>query len=72
MESNRETAYDARVSAGYAEVDDTVGWVLGYPFALRALGVGGPDAPETLLEAYAKPQLLLARGRCSERRRHAA
>jgi ubiquinone/menaquinone biosynthesis C-methylase UbiE len=50
MESNRETAHDARVSAGYAEVDDTVGWVLGYPFALRALGVGGPDAPETLLD----------------------
>jgi hypothetical protein len=50
MESNRETAYDARVSAGFAETDDKVEWVLGYPFALRALGVGGRDAPETLLD----------------------
>jgi len=50
MESNADTAYDAQTSAGFAEVDDKVGWVLGYPFALRALGVGGPDSPETLLD----------------------
>ncbi|MGH3905771.1 MAG: class I SAM-dependent methyltransferase [Pseudonocardiaceae bacterium] len=50
MNSDRDTAYDAPTSAGYVEVDDRIGWALGYPFALRALGVGGPDAPETLLD----------------------
>ncbi|MBV8540810.1 MAG: class I SAM-dependent methyltransferase [Pseudonocardiales bacterium] len=50
MEPNTDTAYDASTSADFAEVDDRVGWVLGYPFALRALGVGGPDAPVTLLD----------------------
>ncbi len=50
MEPNRDTAYDASTSADYVEVDDRVGWAFGYPFALRALGVGGPDAPETLLD----------------------
>ncbi|MGH3800464.1 MAG: methyltransferase domain-containing protein [Pseudonocardiaceae bacterium] len=50
MDSNRDTAYDAPTSADYVEVDDRVGWALGYPFALRALGVGGPRAPETLLD----------------------
>jgi len=50
MSSNRDTAYDAATSADYVEVDDRVGWAFGYPFALRALGVGGPDAPETLLD----------------------
>ncbi|MEO7193548.1 MAG: methyltransferase domain-containing protein [Pseudonocardiaceae bacterium] len=50
MEPNADTAYDAPTSSGYAEVDDKVEWVLGYPFALRALGVGGPDAPEALLD----------------------
>lgn len=50
MDDNWDTAYDAPTSADYVEVDDRVGWALGYPFALRALGVGGPDAPETLLD----------------------
>lgn len=50
MDSNRYTAYDALTSAGFVEVDDRPGWALGYPFALRALGVGGPDAPRTLLD----------------------
>src|SRR3712207_1202371 len=47
---HRDTADDAPTSAGCVEVDDRVGWALGYPFALRALGVGGSDAPETLLD----------------------
>jgi SAM-dependent methyltransferase len=50
MTSNRHTAYDALTSADYVEVDDRLGWVLGYPFALRALGVGGPGAPRVLLD----------------------
>ncbi|MGH3916052.1 MAG: class I SAM-dependent methyltransferase [Pseudonocardiaceae bacterium] len=50
MESSRDTAYDAPTSADYVEIDDRVGWAFGYPFALRALGVGGPDAPGTLLD----------------------
>jgi ubiquinone/menaquinone biosynthesis C-methylase UbiE len=50
MEPNTDTAYNAPTSTDYAEVDDKVAWALGYPFALRALGVGGPDAPETLLD----------------------
>ncbi|MGH3873661.1 MAG: class I SAM-dependent methyltransferase [Pseudonocardiaceae bacterium] len=66
MDSNRHTAYDAPTSAGYAEVDDRAGWALGYPFALRALGVGGPDAPETVLDYGCGP------GKVAERvaRRH--
>lgn len=50
MDPNRNTAYDAPTSAGYVELDGKVEWALGYPFALRALGVGGPEAPETLLD----------------------
>lgn len=50
MTPNRDTAYDAPTSASFVEVDDKLGWALGYPFALRALGVGGPEAPETLLD----------------------
>ncbi|MGH3923852.1 MAG: methyltransferase domain-containing protein, partial [Pseudonocardiaceae bacterium] len=43
-------AYDRTTSASFVEVDSKLGWALGYPFALRALGVGGPDAPQTLLD----------------------
>lgn len=50
MNPNRDTAYDGPTAASFVEVDDKLGWTLGYPFALRALGVGGPDAPETLLD----------------------
>jgi ubiquinone/menaquinone biosynthesis C-methylase UbiE len=50
MDPMRDTAYDAATSASFVEVDDKLGWTLGYPFALRALGVGGPDAPQTLLD----------------------
>lgn len=50
MNPNGDTAYDAPTSAGFAEVDSRLGWTLGYPFALRALGVGGPDSPKTLLD----------------------
>ena len=50
MDRNRDTAYDAATSASFVEVDDKLGWTLGYPFALRALGVGSPDAPQTLLD----------------------
>ena len=50
MNPNGDTAYDAPTSASFAEVDSRLGWTLGYPFALRALGVGGPDAPKTLLD----------------------
>lgn len=50
MESNWNTAYDAATSASFVEVDDRLGWTLGYPFALRALGVDGSDAPQTLLD----------------------
>ena len=50
MHLDGDTAYDAPTSASFAEVDNRLGWILGYPFALRALGVGGPDAPKTLLD----------------------
>lgn len=50
MDPTRDTAYDAATSASFVEVDDKLGWTLGYPFALRALGAGGPDAPQTLLD----------------------
>ncbi|MGH3897792.1 MAG: methyltransferase domain-containing protein [Pseudonocardiaceae bacterium] len=50
MNPNRDTAYDGPTSASFVETDNKLGWVLGYPFALRALGVNGPDAPETLLD----------------------
>ncbi|MGH3987620.1 MAG: class I SAM-dependent methyltransferase [Pseudonocardiaceae bacterium] len=50
MNPNRDTAYDGATSASFVEVDNKLGWALGYPFALRALGVGGPDAPQTLLD----------------------
>ncbi len=50
MNPNGDTAYDAPTSASFAEVDSRLGWTLGYPFALQALGVGGPDSPKTLLD----------------------
>lgn len=50
MELDRDTAYDAATAAGFVEVDDRLGWVFGYPFALRALGVGAPEPPRTLLD----------------------
>ncbi|MGH4012111.1 MAG: methyltransferase domain-containing protein [Pseudonocardiaceae bacterium] len=50
MNPNRDTAYDGPTAASFVEVDDKLGWALGYPFVLRALGVGGPDTPETLLD----------------------
>src|SRR5918997_6625654 len=50
MHLDGDTAYDAPTSASFAEVDNKLGWTLGYPFALRALGVGGPDAPQILLD----------------------
>ena len=50
MNPNGDTAYDAATSGSFAEVDNRLGWTLGYPFALRALGVGGPDTPKTLLD----------------------
>ncbi|MGH4019533.1 MAG: methyltransferase domain-containing protein [Pseudonocardiaceae bacterium] len=49
-DAHPDTAYDAPTSASYVEADDKLVWALGYPFALRALGVGGPDAPATLLD----------------------
>jgi ubiquinone/menaquinone biosynthesis C-methylase UbiE len=50
MNPNGNTAYDAPTSASFAEFDNRLEWTLGYPFALRALGVGGPDTPKTLLD----------------------
>jgi ubiquinone/menaquinone biosynthesis C-methylase UbiE len=50
MGSDPGTAYDAVTSVGFAELDDRLGWMFGYPFALRAVGVGGPEAPRTLLD----------------------
>jgi ubiquinone/menaquinone biosynthesis C-methylase UbiE len=50
MNPNGNTGYDAPTSASFAEVDSRLVWTLGYPFALRALGVGGPDTPKTLLD----------------------
>ena len=61
MDVIRYTAYDALTSAGFVETDDRPGWALGYPFALRALGVGGPDAPRILLDYGCGP------GRVAER-----
>jgi len=49
-DTGQETAYDAPTSASYAEGDDKLEWAFGYPFALRALGVGSLDAPATLLD----------------------
>ncbi len=50
MDPNGDTAYNAPTSASFAELDSRLGWTLGYPFALRALGIGGPDPPKTLLD----------------------
>jgi ubiquinone/menaquinone biosynthesis C-methylase UbiE len=50
MDQNGDTAYDAPTSAGFAELDNRLEWTLGYPFALRALGIGGPNPPKTLLD----------------------
>jgi hypothetical protein len=50
MDPNRDTAYDAPTSASFAELDSRLGWTLGYPFALRALGIGSPNPPKTLLD----------------------
>jgi len=50
MDPNRNTAYDAPTSASFAELDSRLGWTLGYPFALRALGIGSPNPPKTLLD----------------------
>jgi ubiquinone/menaquinone biosynthesis C-methylase UbiE len=49
-DARQETAYDAPTSASYTKADDKLVWAFGYPFALRALGVGGTDAPSTLLD----------------------
>lgn len=49
-DAHPDTAYDAPTSTSFAEADDKLGWALGYPFALRTLGVGGPDPPATLLD----------------------
>ena len=50
MDPNTDTAYDAPTSAGFAEIDSRLGWTLGYPFAFRALGIGGLHPPKTLLD----------------------
>jgi hypothetical protein len=50
MDPNGDTAYDAPTSASFAELDSRLGWTLGYPFALRALGTGGPVPPKMLLD----------------------
>ena len=50
MDGNPGTAYDEKTSASFVAVDDRLGWILGYPFALRALGVGDPAGPLTLLD----------------------
>lgn len=50
MGPNGDTAYDAPTSANFGELDNRLGWTLGYPFALRALGIGAPDPPKTLLD----------------------
>lgn len=49
-DSDRHTAYDGPTSVRFVEADDKPDWALGYPFVLRALGVGGSDASESLLD----------------------
>lgn len=61
MNPNGDTAYDAPTSASFAEVDSRLGWTLGYPFALRALGVGGPDTPKMLLDYGCGPGMVANR-----------
>ena len=50
MDPTRNTAYDAATSASFVEVDDRLGWTLGYPFRAPRARVGGPDSPQTLLD----------------------
>lgn len=50
VHGNPDTAYDKKTAASFAAVDDRLGWVLGYPFALRALGVDDPAGPRTILD----------------------
>jgi SAM-dependent methyltransferase len=55
------TAYDEKTSTSFAAVDDRLGWILGYPFALRALGVGALSGPQTLLDYGCGPGKVAAR-----------
>lgn len=56
-----DTAYDADTSASYAVADDRLEWVFGYPFALRALGIGEHGAGRTLLDYGCGPGLIAER-----------
>lgn len=55
------TAYDADTSASYAVADDKLEWTFGYPFALRALGIGDRGAGATLLDYGCGPGLIAER-----------
>jgi ubiquinone/menaquinone biosynthesis C-methylase UbiE len=65
MDPNGDTAYDAPTSASFAELDSRLGWTLGYPFALRALGTGGPVPPKMLLDYGCGPGSAANRIACS-------
>jgi ubiquinone/menaquinone biosynthesis C-methylase UbiE len=58
MDPNQDTAYDGPTSASFVEIDSRLGWTLGYPFAVRALGA---DTPETLLDYGCGPEMVADR-----------